>query len=252
MNIKESQFINLTEDNINSEHLCCIIRSRKPHKGVEEKRKWLSERIKDGHVFRKLDAKATVFIEYAPLEKAWVPVTGDNFYYIYCLWVMGEYKGKGYGRTLLEYCIEDARRNGKSGICMLGSERQKAWLTDQSFAKKHGFKIVDETEEGYQLLSLSFDGSNPKITDNAKKEAISGKELTIFYDMQCPYVLQFIDATKTYCNDNSIPLVLNKIDTLEKAKSLPCVFNNYAIFYNGKLKTINIADTNYIKRIVSK
>lgn len=34
-------FINITEDNIGSEHLCCIIRSKKPHPGVEAKRGWL-------------------------------------------------------------------------------------------------------------------------------------------------------------------------------------------------------------------
>ena len=37
------EFINLTADNIDDEHLCCIIRSMKPHPGVEAKRKWLAE-----------------------------------------------------------------------------------------------------------------------------------------------------------------------------------------------------------------
>lgn len=68
---------------------------KKHQTGVNDKRNWLAERIKEGHVFRKLDAQGKVFIEYAPLEKAWVPVTGDNYFYIYCLWVSGSYKGKG-------------------------------------------------------------------------------------------------------------------------------------------------------------
>ena len=70
-------------ENLAEEHLCCIIRSRKAHPGVETKRRWLAERLKEGHVFRKLDAKATVFVEYAPLEAAWVPIVGDNYIYIY-------------------------------------------------------------------------------------------------------------------------------------------------------------------------
>ncbi len=70
----EEQFLNLTEKNLDREHLCCIIRSKKPHPGVEAKWAWLRE----GHVFRKLDAKGVVFIEYAPLETAWVPVEGDK------------------------------------------------------------------------------------------------------------------------------------------------------------------------------
>ncbi len=78
-------FINITEDNIGSEHLCCIIRSKKPHPGVEAKRKWLRERLNQGHVFRKLDAKGCCFIEYAPLEYAWTPIVGENYLYIYCL-----------------------------------------------------------------------------------------------------------------------------------------------------------------------
>lgn len=89
----EHGFINLTPENIMDEHLCCIIRSRKPHPGVEAKRQWLAERLGEGHVFRKLNVKGCVFIEYAPLETAWTPILGDNYYYIYCLWVLGEHKG---------------------------------------------------------------------------------------------------------------------------------------------------------------
>ena len=71
-------FVNLTPENLANEHLCCIIRSKKPRQGVEAKRQWLSDRLAEGHVFRKLNEKATVFIEYAPLETAWVPIIGDN------------------------------------------------------------------------------------------------------------------------------------------------------------------------------
>lgn len=41
---------------------------KSPHAGIDAKRQWLSDRLNEGHVFRKLNAKATVFIEYAPLE----------------------------------------------------------------------------------------------------------------------------------------------------------------------------------------
>ena len=89
------KFIDLTPENIENEHLCCIIRSKKTHPGVEAKRAWLAERLTEGHIFRKLDEKATVFIEYAPLEKAWVPIEGVNYIYIYCLWVLGDYREHG-------------------------------------------------------------------------------------------------------------------------------------------------------------
>ena len=231
-----TDFVNLTKENIANEHLCCIIRSRKSHPGIEAKRQWLSERLNEGHVFRKLNAKATVFIEYAPLETAWVPINGDNYYYIYCLWVSGDYKGKGYGKLLMEYCLADAKEKGKSGICMLGAKKQKSWLTDQSFAKEFGFEVVDTTDNGYELLALSFDGTTPKFTQNAKKEEIESKELTIYYDVQCPYSYQSIEMIKQYSGINDIPVSFLQVDTLQKAKELPCVFNNWGVFYKGKFE----------------
>ena len=127
----DTEFINITAETFPNEHLCCIIRSKKPHPGVEAKRQWLAERLKEGHVFRKLNAKECAFIEYAPVETAWVPIMGSNFYYIYCLWVTGSPKGQGRGRALMEYCLADAKEKGKSGVCMLGAHKQKAWLSDQ-------------------------------------------------------------------------------------------------------------------------
>lgn len=249
----EPEFVNLTAENLAREHLCCIIRSKKPHPGVEAKRQWLTERLKDGHVFRKLNAKATVFIEYAPLETAWAPVLGDNYYYLYCLWVTGSCKGKGYGRALMEYCLEDARKNGRSGVCMLGSQKQKAWLSDQSFAKKFGFEAVDATENGYELLALSFDGTKPTFTQNAKLEKIEREELTVYYDAQCPYIYQSVGAVKEYCEANGIPASFILVDTLQKAKALPCVFNNWAVFYKGRFETVNLLlDPAVLKRILKK
>ncbi len=247
------EFINLTADNLASEHLCCIIRSKKPHPGVEAKRKWLSARLAEGHVFRKLNEKATVFIEYAPLETAWVPIAGDNYYYIYCLWVSGTHKGKGYGKALMEYCLAEARANGKSGVCVLGADKQKHWLTDQSFVKKYGFEVVDTTDYGYELLALSLDGTKPQFTPEAKSGRISDKELTVFYDVQCPYAWQNIETIRGYCEVNGVPVSFHQVDTLEKAKELPCVFNNFAVFYQGKFETVNLLlDVASLKRILKK
>lgn len=247
-----TDFTNLTTENLSNEHLCCIIRSKKSHPGIEAKRQWLSDRLNEGHVFRKLNAKATVFIEYAPLETAWVPVIGDNYYYLYCLWVLGSPRGNGYGKALIEYCIADAKEKGRSGICMLGAKKQKNWLSDQSFAKKVGFKVVDTTDNGYELLALSFDGTAPEFASNAKNLKIESEELTIYYDMQCPYIYKYIEMIKQYCETNDVPVSFIQVDTLQKAKELPCVFNNFAVFYKGSFETVNLPPIDYLKRILKK
>ena len=248
----EPGFINLTAENLAAEHLCCIIRTKKAHPGVEAKRQWLADRLREGHVFRKLDAKATVMIEYAPLETAWVPVVGDNYLYLYCLWVTGDAKGHGYGRALMEYCIADAKAQGKSGVCMLGAHKQKGWLSDQSFAKKFGFVPVDSTDDGYELLALSFDGTVPRFAPNAKKGSIESPELTLYYDMQCPYILQYVEALRQHCDANGIPASFIEVTSAQQAKELPCVFNNWALFYKGRFQTVNLLNAGALERILKK
>ncbi|MBS4786402.1 MAG: GNAT family N-acetyltransferase [Clostridiales bacterium] len=248
----DGQFINLTEENLAEEHLCCIIRSKKPHPGVEAKRQWLARRLEDGHVFRKLQEKATVFIEYAPLETAWVPVEGENYLYLYCLWVDSAHKGNGYGRALMEYCLADARAKGRSGVCMLGARKQKAWLSDQEFARKFGFQTVDTTPDGYELLAVSFDGTWPRFPAAVKAGRIPEQELTVYYSQQCPYIHTAVETVQKYCQENSVPLTLRPVETLEQAKALPCVFNNWAVFFRGRFETVNLLDAAYLKRILRK
>ena len=249
----EPDFINLTEETLAEEHLCCIIRSKKPHPGVEAKRQWLAARLKEGHVFRKLDAKAVVFIEYAPLETAWVPVLGGNYIYLYCLWVDGGCKGKGYGRSLMEYCLADAKRQGRSGVCMLGAEKQKAWLSDQAFAKKFGFEAVDTAGNGYELLALSFDGTAPRFAPHAKKLAVESPGADdLLRACNAPLSPSASRLVRRYCEEQRRPLSLIPVDTLEKAKALPCVFNNWAVFYGGRFVTVNQLDAAGIERILKK
>lgn len=131
----EMDFVTLTQENLDREQLCCIVRTKKPHPGVERKRAWLRERIREGHVFRKLAGNDCAFIEYAPIETAWAPVEGEDYLYLYCLWVQGAPRGQGVGKALMESCLQDARAKGKAGVCMLGAEKQKTWLSDQRFAE---------------------------------------------------------------------------------------------------------------------
>ena len=246
----DTEFIDLSPENLAQEQLCCIVRTKKPHPGVEAKRRWLASRLQEGHVFRKLPGNGCAFVEYAPLETAWVPVEGENFLYIYCLWVQGEPKGHGYGRRLMESCLADARAKGKSGVCMLGAQKQKAWLSDQSFARKFGFQTVDTTADGYELLALSFDGSKPAFAPGARRETIESRELTVYYDLQCPYIPQRVETLRGYCGEKGIPAHFIQVDSLEQAKALPCPFNNWAVFYDGRFQTVNQIDGPTLERIM--
>ena len=69
-----NEYINLDENNIEEEHICCAIGDPKHQDGVDKKKEWIKSKLKDGHVFRKLNARGKIFIEYEPIETAWVPI----------------------------------------------------------------------------------------------------------------------------------------------------------------------------------
>ena len=250
MVIKMNEYINLTTENIDSEHICCAIGDPKHQEGVDCKKEWIKSKLSDGHIFRKLDARGKIFIEYEPIETAWAPVLGKNYEYIYCLWVAGSFKGKGIGKELLEYAITDSKQKGKSGICTIVSKKKKPFLGEKKFFEHFGFKTVDSIGD-YELLALSFDKSEtPKFSDSARSMQIDCQDFTIYYDNSCPYVVHEVAELTEYANKNGIKINFIKIDSLEKAKNAPCIFNNWANFYKGKFVSNTILNANAFEKMI--
>ena len=63
---------------------------------------------------------------------------------------------------------------------------------------------------------------------------IDSNHITIYYSPQCPFTLNCIYEIKEYMKDCNIQVDFIKVDTLEKAKNIPFIFNNWAVFKNGK------------------
>ena len=47
---------------------------------------------------------------------------------------------------------------GNPVFCMLGAKKQKGWLSDQTFAKKFDFKVVDTLEKSRHCHALFYKG----------------------------------------------------------------------------------------------
>ena len=114
-------YIRVTKDNLEKEHICCAISNNKDVQ-VSSKKAWLSERFDDGLVFLKSVERGKCFIEYIPAENAWNPIHADGYMYIDCLWVSGSFKGHGYSNDLLDECIRDSKEKGRIGLCILSTE----------------------------------------------------------------------------------------------------------------------------------
>lgn len=245
-----NEYINLNLDNIADEHICCAIGDKKHQAGVEAKKEWIKNKLKDGHVFRKLNVRGKTFIEYEPVQTAWVPIEGKNYEYIYCLWVAGSFKGQGIAKELLEYAINDSKEKGMSGICTLTSKKKKPFLSEKKFFLHYGFKVIDEVGD-YELLALQLkDGDTPKFSDNARTMKIDSKDFTIYYSPACPYVEYEVNELSNYAKENNIKINFIKIDTLEKAKEVPCIFNNWANFYKGKFISNTILNANSFEKLI--
>ena len=244
------EYINLTLENIDEEHICCAIGDKKHQEGVVSKKEWMKSRLNDGHVFRKLNVRGKTFIEYEPIETAWVPIHGKNYEYIYCLWVAGSFKGKGIAKELLEYCISDAKEKGMSGVCTLTSKKKKPFIGEKKFFEHYGFKVVD-TVGDYELLVLQFDDNEvPKFNQNARLMKIENQEFTIYYSNECPYVEYEVKELSEYAKKNNMKITFIKIDTLEKAKNVPCIFNNWANFYKGEFISNTILNANSFEKLM--
>ncbi|MDR0911471.1 MAG: GNAT family N-acetyltransferase [Methanobrevibacter sp.] len=238
-------YIKLDLENLENEHLCCAIagKSHKHYQGVLNKKEWLEQQIPNGHVFKKLNERGKVFIEYGDIEDAFVPVVGENYLYIYCFWVSGKFKDKGYGKKLLESAIADGKERGKNGICaIVGGTKKLPYLSDKKFLEKYGFKTVDNASPNFELMALSFDDNyddslTPKFTDKSKLNKIDDEGLTVYYTNQCPFTNNTLKEIEEYCNEKEIKLTLIHVDTAQKAKNLPIILNSFAVLYNGEYLT---------------
>lgn len=232
------EYIKVTKDNLEKEHICCAISNNKDVQ-VSSKKAWLADRFDEGLVFLKSVERGKCFIEYIPAEYAWVPITGDGYMYIDCLWVSGSFKGHGYSTDLLNACIEDSKQKGKVGLCILAAAKKKPFLADPKFLKYKGFTVCDEADNGIQLWYLPFSPNiaKPQLRECAKHPHIAEKGYVLYYTSQCPFNAKYVPVLQQTAKENGILFHSVHIDSREKAQNAPTPVTNYALFYDGRYIT---------------
>ena len=232
------EYIQVTKENIEKEHICCAISSNKDVQ-VISKKAWLTERFEEGLVFLKSVERGKCFIEYLPAENAWNPIEAEGYMYIDCLWVAGSFKGNGYSTDLLNACIEDSKKKGKKGLCILAAAKKKPFLADPKFLKYKGFRVCDEAENGIQLWCLPFDedAALPKLKECAKKPHIDESGYVLYYTNQCPFNAKYVPVLEELAKEQNVEFKAIHIDTKEMAQSVPTPITTYALFFDGEYLT---------------
>lgn len=237
--------IELTKDNIDREHICCAISDKKCHEGYLAKKEWLKERFSEGYVFRRLDERAKVFMEYGPAEMGWAPIHAPNYLLINCFWVSGKYKGQGHGKALLEAALQDAIQNGKDGLVTVAGKSKFHFMSDAKWLLKHGFEIVEEGPAGFVLLVYKI---NQRAALPAFRECVSEKNfptqpgLVAFYSHRCPFAEFHVTQSLTQsAHKRGIPLTIQRLETTVQAQSIPIPASIFSLFYNGRFITTDVS-----------
>ena len=232
------EYIQVTKENIEKEHICCAISSNKDVQ-VISKKAWLTERFEEGLVFLKSVERGKCFIEYLPAENAWNPIEAEGYMYIDCLWVAGSFKGNGYSTDLLNACIEDSKKKGKKGLCILAAAKKKPFLADPKFLKYKGFRVCDEAENGIQLWCLPFDedAALPKLKECAKKPHIDESGYVLYYTNQCPFNAKYVPVLEELAKEQNVEFKAIHIESKEMAQSAPTPITTYALFCDGEYLT---------------
>lgn len=241
----EANYITLTRDNIDAEHICCGFSDKKCKESYELKKAWLKKEFDNGFVFRRLDERAKVFIEYVPAEHAWVPVDAPGYLMIGCFWVAGQYKGQGHAKALLQSVIEDAKSQGKNGIVTVVGTKKFHFMSDTKWLLQHGFETVEKLADGFSLLALKIRSDAPVP---AFKECVKGGEcpekngLVVYYTNRCPFTEYYVkDSLVQLAEKYGVPLKAIKLETMEQAQSAPTPATIFSVFYNGKFVTTDVS-----------
>lgn len=234
------EFIKVTEENLEREHICCAISNNKDCQ-VMAKKNWMKEQLKDGLVFLKGNVRGKCFIEYMPAENAWMPIEAEGYMYINCFWISGQFKGKGYANQLLEECIRDSKEKGKKGLCIRASAKKKPFLSEGEYLKYKGFQVADTAEPFFELLYLPFKEADiPRFKECVKNPQIKEDGYVLYYTHQCPFTAKYVPVLEQAAKEHNISFKSILINSKEEAQNMPVASTTYALFLDGKFVTNEI------------
>ncbi|WP_087519513.1 N-acetyltransferase [Polaribacter sp. SA4-12] len=240
-----SNFITLNSDSISKEHICCAISDKKYKESYDAKKDWLKNEFEKGYVFRRINERAKVFIEYGNAEESRGPITAPNYLNINCFWVSGKYKKQGHAKKLLQSAIDDAKNHQKSGLVTVVGTKKFHFMSDTKWFLKQGFIEVDKTISGFSLLTLKIDSEskNPTFNESVKSGSCQDKKgIVVYYSNRCPFAeFHALNSIKETAEKRSLSLKVIKLKTKEEAQNAPSPATIFSLFLDGQFITTDIS-----------
>ena len=237
----DGRIIRNDSENLEREHICCAIGNDAENRARSEtKKRWLRDRFQEGLVFKRLDERGKVFIEYMPVETCWRPIIGEGYSVIHCLWVSGRFKGSGFARRLVDECVAAARASGRTGVAVVSSTKPKPFLTDKKFFTAHGFETVDTAPPFFELLALRFDQSipAPRFSSAAKRNARPGESgLSFAYSAQCPFMEEYVGLLSRVASEKGLAVRVDRLQSRSDVLARGSPFGTLGVYRDGAFLT---------------
>ncbi|MHA7110416.1 GNAT family N-acetyltransferase [Sunxiuqinia elliptica] len=239
------KLLQLSPDNIDQEHICCAFSDKKCQEGYALKKAWLKQEFEQGYVFRRIDQRAKVFIEYGPAETGWAPIHAPNYLLINCFWVSGKYKRQGYGKALLQQAIDDAKAQQKAGLVTVVGTKKFHFMSDTKWLLKQGFITIEQLPSGFSLLALQFSESAelPSFNQAAHHgKPANEKGLVVYYSNRCPFTEYHVSTSlKETAAKRNLPLTIVKLETAQAAQNAPSPATIFSLFKDGRFITTDLS-----------
>ena len=246
------EFVKLTHENMEKEHICCAISNNKDIQ-VISKKNWLKERLDEGLVFLKGNVRGKCFIEYIPAEYAWAPVEAEGYMYIDCMWVSGQFKGHGYSNLLLDACTRDSKAKEKKGLVLLSSKKKMGFLSDPKYMSYKGFQTADTAEPYFELMYLPFEEGAPlpRFRDTVRGHEDLTEGFVLYYTNQCPFTAKYVPILEEMAKARNAVFRSVHIQNREDAQNAPSPFTTFSLFYDGQLVTHEILSEKKFDKILA-
>jgi hypothetical protein len=250
----DAEIIDLTPENI-ADYGVCGYNDVEKHLELRRKIDWFKEYYPKGLRIKAINSITGGYqgmIEYIPGKYAHRPVDAVGYMFIHCIFVgfKTEFKGKGYASSLIDSCLEEAKRLNMYGVAVV--TRKGSFMANKDIFIKKGFESVDTAKPDFELLVLKFDkaATNPKFKNFSTDKYYKG--LTIIRSAQCPYSVKNVDSILKTARKLKIKADLIEIEDSESAQQTPSAFGTFCIIHNKEVISHHPISNTRFENIMAK
>ncbi|MFA0822447.1 MAG: GNAT family N-acetyltransferase [Methanomethylovorans sp.] len=250
--MSDIEILDLTPENI-AEYGVCGYKDAKKHVELRRKIDWFKEYYPKGLRIKAIISEKGGYqgmLEYIPGKYAHRPVEAERYMFIHCIFVglKKEFKGKGYGSSLIDECIKEAQSKNMEGVAVV--TRKGSFMAGRDIFVKKGFVQVDRAKPDFELLVLKFDpgAASPKFKDMERSLENYKQGLFVMRSVQCPYTEKNVNAIIGSAKEEfGLDAVLIDLEDSDAVQNSPCAFGTFCIIYDGEIISHHpVSDTRFL------